>query len=139
VGMGESPEYKQLQERGIEILDVKIYNVQLDLDTEMNIASQWSGEWLKKEKKEAGLLDDEETTNEVNVPKDAVKDFARIASKKFDKRLDPRPDTFTVLQMLIEPLIEVVRVKAPVDDDQKSPAQKLNEVWKWLVANKPPS
>jgi len=133
----ENPEYRQLSERGIEITEVKIYNIQLDEDNEEKIASRWSGEWLNLEKKEAGLLDQLEAYNEANVPKEAVKRFAWTASKYFTTPRNPRPDNFTLLQALLEPLIEAVKARTPVDEDQKELLQTLNAVWKWLVAAKP--
>lgn len=133
----ESPEFKQLVERGIEILEVKIYNVQFEKPVEDKIVSQWSGEWLKAEKKEASSLDQKEADNEVNVPKDAVKDFARTASKHFADTYNPLKDIYILLQALIEPLMEAVKVKAPVDDEQKKLLQKLSTIWKWLLSNRP--
>ncbi|HRQ23107.1 MAG TPA: hypothetical protein PLF42_06720, partial [Anaerolineales bacterium] len=88
-------------------------------------------------KKEAGLLDQLEAYNEANVPKEAVKRFAWTASKYFTTPRNPRPDNFTLLQALLEPLIEAVKARTPVDEDQKELLQTLNAVWKWLVAAKP--
>ncbi len=136
---GESLEYKQLLERGIEIMEVKLYNIQLHPDSEEKVASQWSGEWLKKEKREALLLDEKEASNETKLSGDAVRLFARIATKHFNDSRAGRPDNFALLQKLIEPLIETASARVPADDEQKALLHKLNAVWKWLVANKPAS
>ena len=47
----ESLEFKQLQSRGLEIMEVRIHNVLFDPAMEEQIIQQWSAEWLKIAKK----------------------------------------------------------------------------------------
>jgi hypothetical protein len=47
-----SLEYKQLQARGLEIMDVRIHNVLFDPAIEDQLCSQWNAEWMKSAKKD---------------------------------------------------------------------------------------
>ena len=48
----ESLEFKQLQSRGLEIMDVRIHNILFENSLEEQIIQQWSAEWLNIAKKE---------------------------------------------------------------------------------------
>ena len=56
----DSLEYKQLQSRGLEIMEVRIHNVLFEPAIEMQMIQQWSAEWMNIAKKEESLLKEKE-------------------------------------------------------------------------------
>ncbi|MBC7876869.1 MAG: hypothetical protein H7Y59_06825 [Anaerolineales bacterium] len=131
-----SLEYKQLQSRGLEILDVRIHNVVFDPEMEQQTISQWSAEWMKIAKKEEKHLEEKEALIETASREEASKTFARIASSQFsDKPTLPQQNYFKTLQLLIDPLRKFVLNESSANSDMETELRKLNEIWKWLLDN----
>jgi hypothetical protein len=134
----ESLEYKQLESRGLEIMEVRIHNVLLDPTIEAPMIESWSAEWLNLAKKEEALLKEKEALIETAAREEASKKFALIASEKIgNKPTMPQHTPFKTLQLLIEPLRDFIIKESSANNDMEKELRKLDEIWKWLLENNP--
>ena len=134
----ESLEFKQLQSRGLEIVDVRIHNVLFDPDIEKQTIEQWNAEWLTIAKKEEKYLKEKESLIETASLEEASKNFARIASRQFSgKPTLPQENPFKTLQLLILPLKEFMLSETNANKNYETELRKLDEIWKWLLDNNP--
>lgn len=131
-----SLEYRQLEERGLEIMDVRIHNIVFDPTIEEQIIKNWNAEWTKIAKREEDQLNEHETLIETSAHNDALKHFARTASQKFTDLNAPTQDIYTTLQNLIEPVRETLFIEGRANNQMETEIKKLDEVWKWLLVNK---
>ncbi len=135
----ESLEFKQLQSRGLEIMDVRIHNVLFDPALEEQIIQHWSAAWLNIAQKEQKHLEEMESLIETAARSEASKSFAKIASLQFGGKMKPpQENPFKTLQLLIQPLKDFILNEsatgiASMEDELK----KLDEIWKWLLDNNP--
>ena len=134
----ESLEFKQLQSRGLEIMEVRIHNVLFDPTMEEQMIQQWSAEWMSIAQKEKKYMKDMASLIETAARNDASKSFAKIASVQFGgKPTLPQENPFKTLQLLIQPLKESFSTKTPPAMTWKQNSRKLDEIWKWLLDNNP--
>jgi len=134
----ESLEFKQLQSRGLEIMDVRIHNVLFDATLEEQIIKNWSAEWLNIAQKEEKHLKEMEALIGAAARNEASKRFAKIASEKFGgKTTLPQENPFKTLQLLIQPLKEFILNESVAGTDMEVELKKLDEIWKWLLDNNP--
>jgi hypothetical protein len=134
----ESMEFKQLQSRGLEIIDVRIHNILFENGLEDQIIQQWSAEWLTIAKKESAHLTVMESLIETAARNEASRNFARIASRQFGARpITPQENPFKTLQLLIQPLKEFIISESAGGRDMEMELRKLDEIWKWLLDNNP--
>ncbi len=133
----ESLEYKQLQSRGLEIMEVRIHNVLFDPAIEEQMIQQWSAEWMNIAKKEENLLKEKEALIETAARDEASKKFASIASEKFRGRVatQPQQNPFKTLQLLIQPIKEFTVTESNANSEMEAELRKLDEIWKWLLDN----
>lgn len=134
----ESLEFKQLQSRGLEIMDVRIHNILFENSLEDQITQQWSAEWMNIAQKEKNHLEEMESLIETAARNEASKNFARIASRLFGaKPTHPQENPFKTLQLLIQPLKEFIISESAAGNDVDMELRKLEEIWKWLLDNNP--
>jgi hypothetical protein len=134
----ESLEFKQLQSRGLEIMEVRIHNILFEPSMEEQIIQQWSAEWMNLAKKEENHLKEKETLIETASREEASKSFARIASQQFSgKTTQPQQNPFKTLQLLIQPFKEVILSESAANSEMETELRKLDEIWKWLLDNNP--
>jgi hypothetical protein len=132
----ESLEFKQLQSRGLEIMDVRIHNVLFEASIEEQTIQQWSTEWMKIAKLEESYLKDKETLIETASRDEGSKAFAKIVSKQFSgKATQPQQNPFKTLQLLILPLKEFILNESSANSDMEKELRKLDEIWKWILDN----
>lgn len=131
-----SLEYRQLRARGLEIIEVRIHNVFFDQATEDLLCSQWNAEWMKSAKKDEALLNEQEALLKNTALNEAVKQFARIVTKKFETPTAPNDNVYALLQDFIQPLRETILTENQVNREMDKELKKLNELWKWLLVNK---
>ncbi|MBK9209632.1 MAG: hypothetical protein IPL71_15555 [Anaerolineales bacterium] len=132
----ESLEFKQLQSRGLEIMEVRIHNVLFEASIEDQTIQQWSTEWMKIAKKEEDYLKDKETLIETASRDEGSKAFAKIVSKPFSgKATQPQQNPFKTLQLLILPLKEFILNESSANSDMEKELRKLDEIWKWVLDN----
>ncbi len=134
----ESLEFKQLQLRGLEIMEVRIHNVLFEPELEKQTIEQWSAEWLKLAKKEENHIKEKEALIETASRDEAGKSFARIASRQFSAKTTlPQQNPFKTLQLLMQPLKEFILSESNANSDMEKELRKLDEIWKWLLDNNP--
>jgi len=134
----DSLEFKQLQSRGLEVMEVRIHNVLFENSLEEQITSHWSAEWLNIAQKEKSHLEEMESLIETAARNEASKNFARIASRQFGgKPTQPQESPFKTLQLLIQPLMEFIISESAAGNDVDMELRKLEEIWKWLLDNNP--
>ena len=131
----ESLEYKQLKARGLEIMEVRIHNILFDPAIEERIVQQWSAEWMKIAKQEEKFLNDKEVLIETAAREEASKNFARIATRKFDNPIAPTRDAFSTLMDMIEPFKDSILSEVQPSEEAEDQLRKLDEIWKWLLVN----
>lgn len=134
----ESLEFKQLESRGLEIMQVRIHNVLFESEMEKQHIEQWSAEWLNLAKKEENQLKEKEALIETAAREEASISFARIASRQFSaKPTPPQQNPFKTLQLLILPLKEFILNESHANSEMETEIRKLDDVWKWLLDNNP--
>ena len=134
----DSLEFKQLQSRGLEIMEVRIHNVLFEPSIEEQMVQQWSAEWLNIAKKEESHLKEKEALIETAARDEASKSFAKIASRQFSgKPTQPQQNPFKTLQLLIQPLKDFILSESAANSDMEMELRKLDEIWKWLLDNNP--
>ncbi len=133
----ESREFKELQERGLEVLEVRIHNVLLEQELETNLIQQWSADWMNLAKKEEALLKEKAALLETVARNEAAKQFARAASQKFIKNpLLSFPDVFSALQDLIEPIKENLLAQNNANEETVTTIEELDNILKWALVYK---
>lgn len=133
-----SLEFKQLESRGLEIMEVRIHHVSFESEIEKQHIDQWSAEWLTLAKTEAAQLKEKETLIETAARDEASKSFARIASRQFSaKNTLPQQNPYKTLQLLIQPLKDFILSESSQNSEVETGSRKLDEVWKWLLDNNP--
>ena len=134
----QSIEFKQLESRGLEILEVRIHNVLFDPSIEEQTVQQWSAEWLNMARKEENQLKLMETLIGNASRDEASKSFAKIVSQQFGgKTTLPQQNPFKILQLLIQPLKEFINSESTASTNVETELRKLDEIWKWLLDNNP--
>lgn len=131
-----SLEFQQLEERGLEIMEVRIHNVMFDPAIEEQTIRNWNAEWTKIAKREEDQLNEREKLIETAARSNALKNFARIASQNFDNPIAPPQDIFSTLQALIEPFRETIIIESRANNQMEAETKKLDEIWKWLLVHK---
>ena len=130
----ESLEFKQLQSRGLEIMEVRIHNVLFEPSIEEQIIQQWSAEWMKIAKQEENYLKEKEALIETASRDEGSKSFAKIAAKQFSgKPTAPQQNPFKTLQLLIQPLKEYILNESNANSAMEKELRKLDDIWKWLL------
>jgi len=134
----DSIEYRQLESRGLQIMEVRIHDVHFEPSIEEQTIEQWSAEWLNMAKKEENQLKLMETLIGNASRDEASKSFARIASQQFGgKPSMPQQNPFKTLQLLIQPLKEFILNESTPNSSVETELRKLDEIWKWLLDNNP--
>ncbi len=130
----ESLERRQLELRGLEIMEVRIHNIMFEPSVEEQMIQQWSAEWMNAAKKEENFLKEKESLIETASRDEASKRFARLASEKFGGKVTlPQQNPFKTLQLLIQPLKEFILKESNASSDMEAELRKLDEIWKWLL------
>ncbi len=131
-----SIEFKQLEARGLQIMDVRIHNVLFDPSIEEQIVQQWNAEWLKIAKQEESQIKEMEALIENAARDEASKAFGKIASTQFiAKPTMPQKNPFKTLQLLIRPLKDYVVTESTANSEMGTELKKLDDIWKWLLDN----
>jgi len=130
-----SPEYKKLQEHGLQVTEVRIHNVMIDPKKEEQIIQKWDVEWMNMARKEQKFLSEKERLIETTAREYASKDFAKIAASKFDTTSEKYEDRYKTLMKLIEPFKEAILENSQSNEETETQLKKLEEIWKWLLVN----
>jgi len=130
-----SPEFKKLQEHGLQIDEVRIHNVMIDPKKEEHIIQKWNVEWMNVAIKEDKFLSEKERLIETTAREYASKNFARIAAAKFEVSPEEYEDRYQTLMRLIEPFKDAILDNSQSPEETEIQLKKLEEIWKWLLVN----
>ncbi|MCC7119743.1 MAG: hypothetical protein IT310_14555 [Anaerolineales bacterium] len=132
----DSLEHRQLEARGMEILEVRIHDVQLDSAIETSLIEAWSSTWLKFAKEAEAKLKEEEALLETIARKEADRRFAILASEKISERpQDSKLTSFSALEFLLEPIRDFIVTESNDKNNLEKEAKQLDEIFKWLLEN----
>jgi hypothetical protein len=76
-----SPEYKLLQERGLVVLSVGIFNLRFNPEIEETIIQRWSATWLTNAKMESDQVEKKRSLAETKGSDKAIRQYADFLSK----------------------------------------------------------
>ena len=130
-------EFKDLQERGLEINEVRIHNVHFESPTEEQILAQWNPDWLKNTQQEEKALNETESLIGTVAREEASKRFARLVALPFSASLPTieKNNPFKTLQALLRPIREFILDQNSQNNNMDPKLRKLEELWKWLLDN----
>lgn len=132
----ENREFKELKERGLEVIEIQIHNLVFDPALEENLIQQWSADWMSVAKQEEGLLNEKAALIESVARSEATKQFVRTAAQKFSNPLLTPPDVYSALQDLIKPIKENLLAQSQASEDAILTLEKLDNILKWVLLYK---
>jgi hypothetical protein len=83
----QSREFQILQERGIRVLGTVVMNPRFLPEIENRMVSQWRATWLQRAQMERIQIEKRRADAALEGKQDALKQFAQIASQRFDGRV----------------------------------------------------
>ncbi len=133
--MQPSMEFKQLQERGLEIMEVHIKNILFDKALEDKIIDQWRADWQINSRDEEKQLMEIESLIDAFAREDASKKFAATSTSQYAGKIPGSRNPFVALQLLIKPIKEELVSGNYEHSEVGDTMRKLESVWKWVLDN----
>jgi len=132
-GTMPSPEYKLLQNRGLEVKVVSIGNLQFNPIIEQTIIRQWSAAWLLNAKLESEQIERKRTVVDTKGREEAIRQYANFLSKDLiQKRPVGIKETLkTLLLRTRTMIINNPQLRQRMSDEQ----QDLEDVIRWMEGN----
>ena len=130
----KSLEFQQLQERGLEIMEVHINNIFFDNTLEDKVIDQWRADWQINAQNEEKQLKEIESLIDAFAREDASKKFATTSASQYAKVPSSR-NPFVALQLLIKPIKEELVSGNYEQSEVGDTMRKLESVWKWVLDN----
>ena len=133
--MQPSLEFQQLQERGLEIMEVHINNILFDNALEEKIIDQWRADWQINAQNEEKQLQEIESLIDAFAREDASKKFATTSTSQYAGKVPSSRNPFVALQLLIKPIKEELISGNYEHSEVGDTMRKLENVWKWVLDN----
>ena len=133
--MQPSLEFQQLQERGLEIMEVHINNIFFDNALEDKIIDQWRADWQINAQNEEKQLKEIESLIDAFAREDASKKFAITSTSQYAGKVPSSRNPFVALQLLIKPIKEELVGGNYEHSEVGDTMRKLENVWKWVLDN----
>ena len=132
-GTMPSPEYKLLQNRGLEVKVVSIGNLQFNPIIEQTIIRQWSAAWLLNAKLESEQIERKRIVVETKGREEAIRQYANFLSKDLiQKRPVGLKETLkTLLLRTRAMIINNPQLRQRMSDE----GQDLEDVIRWIEGN----
>ena len=132
-GTVESPEYKLLQERGLEVKSVGISGLRFDPEIENTIIHRWSATWLNNARVESEQVERKRNIVETNGHEKAIRQYADLLSRDLiQKRPVGIKETLKTLLLRTRGMImNSHQLRQRMVDEQ----QELEEIIRWLEGN----
>ncbi|HSB01762.1 MAG TPA: hypothetical protein VLE49_14015 [Anaerolineales bacterium] len=131
-GQGKIPsmEYKLLQERGIEVKNVMIFNLRFDPEIEDTIISRWTTTWLRNAKAESEQVERKRNLIETAGEEQAVRQYADLLSRDLmQKRPVGIKETLKALLLRTRTLImNNPQLRQRMSEEQED----LEEIIRWI-------
>ncbi|HMB21494.1 MAG TPA: hypothetical protein VKP08_01625 [Anaerolineales bacterium] len=128
-GKVPSPEYKLLQERGIEVKSVSISTLRFDPTIEEAIINRWTTTWLRNAKTESEQIERRRNLVETGGEEQAIRQYADLLSKDLiQKKPKDLKETLKTLLMRTRTLINNPQLRQRMSEEQ----QDLEEIIRWI-------
>lgn len=128
-----SPEYKLLQERGIEVKGVSVSNLRFAPVIEETIISRWTTTWLRNAKAESEQVERKRNLMETSGEEQAIRQYADYLSKDLiQKKPVGIKETLKALLLRTRALImNNPQLRQRMSEEQ----QDLEEIIRWIEGN----
>jgi len=133
VGKIPSPEYKLLENRGLEVKSVSIHTIRLDPEIEEIIRKKWSASWLGNANAEKSQIERKRNITESVGQEKAMRQYADLLSSDLvrKKPVGPRETLKTLLMRTKSIIIQDDQLRKRMGDEQ----QDLEDIIRWIEAN----
>lgn len=133
LGTVESQEYKLLQERGLQVLGVGIFNLQFNPEIEETIKQRWSATWLDNAKMESEQIERKRSLVETNGQEKAIRQYADWLSKDLIQKRPPdlKETLKTLLMRTRTRIVNNHQLRQRMTDEQ----QELEAIIRWIEGN----
>jgi hypothetical protein len=132
-GFVSSPEYKLLQDRGLEIINVSIGGLRFHPTIDQTIIRQWRATWLMNARTERDQIDRELIVVETKGRDQAIRQYANFLSKDLiqKKPVGIKETLKTLLLRTRTLIINHPQLRQRMSDEQ----QDLEEIIRWVEGN----
>lgn len=134
-GQGKIPsaEYKLLQERGLEVLNVSIGGLRFNPEIEGTIIRNWSATWLNNAKMESEQVERKRSLVETNGQEKAIRQYADFLSKDLTQKkpVGIKETLKTLLLRTRTLIINNHQLRQRMMDEQ----QDLENIIRWIEGN----
>jgi hypothetical protein len=129
----ESPEYKLLQERGLQVQKVSIFNLMFDPEIERTIIQSWSATWLLNARMESEQVERKRSLVDTNGNEKAIRQYADFLSKDLmqKKPVGIRDTLKTLILRTRTLIINNHPLRQRMVDEQ----QDLENIIRWIEGN----
>jgi hypothetical protein len=132
----ESPEYKLLQDRGLEVLSVGIFTPRFNPAVEDQIIHQWNATWLLNAKQENALIDRERNILETTAQERAKRQYADTLSREINEAAKgSQPNEPEMLKTLVLRSRSMIRSSEQLRRRMSTELQDIDEIIKWIEEN----
>jgi hypothetical protein len=129
----DSPEYKLLQERGLEVLKVGIFNLGFDPEIENTIIQRWSSTWFLNAKMESEQVERKRNIVETNGHERAIRQYADFLSKDLIQK-KPVGIKETLKTLLLRTRALIIN-NHPLRQRMTDEQQDLENIIRWIEGN----
>jgi len=129
-GKISSPEYKLLENRGLEIKSVGIHTLRLDPEIEDAIRKRWSASWLSNANAEKSQIERKRNIMESTGQEKAMRQYADLLTSDLvrKKPSGPRETLKTLLMRTKSIIIQDDQLRKRMSDEQ----QELDDIIRWI-------
>lgn len=134
-GQGKSPsaEYRLLQERGLQVLNVSIGGLRFNSEIESTIIRNWSATWMNNAKMESEQVERKRSLVESNGQEKAIRQYADFLSKDLTQK-KPVGIKETLKTLLLRTRMLIInnhQLRQRMTDEQ----QDLENIIRWIEGN----
>lgn len=134
-GQGTSPsaEYRLLQERGLQVLNVSIGGLRFNSEIESTIIRNWSATWMNNAKMESEQVERKRSLVESNGQEKAIRQYADFLSKDLTQK-KPVGIKETLKTLLLRTRMLIInnhQLRQRMTDEQ----QDLENIIRWIEGN----
>ncbi len=133
IGKIPSPEYKLLENRGLEVKSVSIHTIRLNPEIEEIIRKKWSASWLGNAHAEKSQIERKRNIMESIGQEKAMRQYADLLSSDLVRKrpVGPRETLKTLLMRTKSIIIQDDQLRKRMGDEQ----QDLEDIIRWIEAN----
>jgi hypothetical protein len=132
-GKMDSPEYKLLQERGLQVQRAGIFNLMFDPEIERTIIQRWSATWLLNAKMESEQVERKRSLVEANGNEKAIRQYADFLSKDLMQK-KPVGIKETLKTLILRTRALIIN-NHPLRQRMVDEQQDLENIIRWIEGN----